>query len=397
MESATTQNGAPITYDQPSFDQVKQRIQLVIETSVVKPTEAFSNYLGAIWQIKERARGGTMMRVYATAPVRDGLYAQAKVQLWLDPLLGGFAVRADVQMNGHDIVRQRYGIDASIKGAGGATNFALPSAEYTPDDLQLQLDALVEIPMAIVAAIVASIPDAIVRDGRSKIVAGEVCLDVPCDDPQLALRKDRITPRAGTTTVTHTTFASSTESGRKLCNKERTHSHGPESIAYEKWRKHVRVEERAHGVVAVVALLGSTVANEVPLTREDLYGLLVAFYNAAGEPCCDRKDHFVRASESQRTIVDLIVALLPLFRIAVRDPTEGGYRPRAEAGAIARRVLIDLLTSGIAHAVGVPKGTQVRQVLEELAAPGGPLVRGNQTTIFCLSSDYAYAARTAAE
>lgn len=380
--------------DQPMFDQLRQRLRVVIETSVTRPDEAVARHLENTFHVKEQSRGGSVMRLIVHAPVRDGLLAEAKVQLWLDRLLGGLSVRAEVQMNGHDILRHRYGIEGSVKGAAGATNFALPSVQYEPDDLQLQLDAFAAVDIAIRDAILAPLPDGTVREARVKIVAGELCLDLACDDPQDALRKDRLAPQPGTRTVTHTVFATSTESGRKLCNKERVRTHGPLLIAYEKWVGHVRVESKAPTAAAVNDVLGPDIQNDAPLTLEGVFQLLLAFYISAGEACCERKDHFVRASRSQRTILDLIIALMPLLRVAMREPADGGYRPREDAASIAKRVLCDLLTSGITHAVGVLKGTRVRQILEDLAAPGGPLTRKDRSTIFCLSAEYAYAVST---
>jgi len=378
-------------FDQPMVDALKARARWVIQTSIPNAAQLAAHHLSTVWPISDRVRNGTAFCLKVTVPVRAGLLAEAKVKIWLPPIQGGLSVRFDMHTNGHSIVRQRYKIAGSVKGAGGATNFALPSAEYTVDDLQLQFDAIAAIATAIRDAIGAPFPDAVIHDDQFKIVSAELCLDIPCDDPQAALRMDRLVPQAGTKTVTHAVFVESSESGRKLCNKERTRTNGVELRAYEKWFKHVRVEAQAPNVTAVGELLPPGVRNDAPLTPEGIRELLIAFYNAAGQLCCSRKDHFVRASAAQGDIVDLIIALQPLMRIVMREPLDGGYRPREEAAQAARKLLVDLLTSGLTHAVGLPKGTQVRQVLEGLAVPGGPLARKDHTTIFCLSPDYAYA------
>ncbi len=378
-------------FDQPMLDAFKARARWVIQSLIPNPAQLAVNHLSTVWPISDRARSGTSFCLKVTVPMRDGLCAEAKVKVWLNAIQGGLSVRSDMQMNGHAILRQRHGIAGNVKGAGGAINFALPSTAYTVDDLELQIDAMVAIIMAIREAINASFPDAVIHDDQLKIVSAEVCLDVPCVDPQSALRMDRLVPQAGTKTVTHAVFVAASESGRKLCNKERTRTNGIELRAYEKWSKHVRVEAQAPNANAVGELLPAGVSNYAPLTRDGIRNLLITFYNAAGELCCSRKDHFVRASAARGDIVDLIIALQPLMRIVTREPADGGYRPREEAAQAARKLLVDLLTSGLTHAVRLPKGTQVRQVLEGLAVPGGPLTRKDHTTVFCLSPDYAYA------
>jgi len=320
--------GQPNEDDQAMWDAVRGRGRWVIKTSVSRPAELAARQLNNLWAIIERNQNGTVLRLKATVPVRDGLVAEAKVKIWLTPIHGGLSVRFEMQMNGHSIVRQRYRIADSVKGAGGAINFALHSADYTVDDLELQFDAIAAMAIGIRDTISAPFPDATIHDDRFRIVSAEICLDIPCDDPQAALRMDRLVPQAGTKTVTHTIFAKSSESGRKLCNKERIRTNGPELKAYEKWLKCVRAETRLPNATAVGDVLPPGILNDAPLTHEGIRGLLIAIYNAAGELCCSRKDHFIRASAARGDIVDLIVALRPLMRIVMREPVDGGYRPR---------------------------------------------------------------------
>ena len=88
---------------------------------------------------------------------------------------------------------------------------------------------------------------------------------------------------------------------------------------------------------------------------------------------------------------DLVHALMPLHALARGPDAARGRRISRATRDAAWAAYRDLLGAGWCRAVGAPSGGALRQALDGLAGPGGPLARDTRRAIFKLRPQYAMA------
>ena len=331
------------------------------------------------------------LRLTIDVPVRGGTIAKGKAVLHLFEIDGGLVIgsASSVTMNLQKVVRARHGIPDTLVGLDGSRNFSKPTAECDVSDLEVQLETMGRCIDILRAAIISSLPGCEVAEERMLLRKAEVCHDLACSNAEDMARATCRVPPAGTRVGSQCDYPFTTETGRSPTWHFTTRKRGPVRKGYAKLRWLLRTELSCLHRDAIVLCEGFR--HEAPFSFDGAVDLALEFYNAGGELCCLALDHVRQVAIGARTMHELLSALDGIRSIAERQRVGDGYCPSEQAAAEAQRVLAAILSDGIVHARGLRKGTKVRDELEKLIAPGGPLVRGASPGVYCLASDYGLA------
>jgi hypothetical protein len=324
--------------------------------------------------------------------LEEGVPATATAVLYVRELNDGVVIggASTVDMNPQYVVRALHRIPKERVGLDGKRNFSKPTSECDTGDLKLQFDAIHAVVEKLENGIGSSLAGSELVEGYIQIRQAEVCHDSAYVNAEDVVRASGRVPPMGSRETSQREYACTTGAGRSPSWRVQTRKRGPTWKGYLKAPGLARTELSAGHRDAVVDCMGGR--TQEPFGPDGAVQLAIDFYNRAGELCCEALDHVRQVANSGgRTLHDLLVALDPLKAIGDRDRVGNGYRPSERSAAEARRILNGLLTEGIAYATGLRKGTKVRDTLEELAVPGGPLVRGASQGIFCLAPEYGMA------
>lgn len=304
-------------------------------------------------------------------------------------LTGGSSIELNLLLP----LRQKYGVIDSVIGLDRKRNFCKPTAEMDESDVVSQLaciGASVDGLLDLVAGLSAT---ATLVSGQATLSAAEVCHDLATESAEEIVRATCRIPMAGTRSSWQQTFDCSTGQGRMPTWHFATRKNGPVLKGYLKAPGLPRTECSCLKREQVVACVGRR--SNAPLSADGLKDLAEEFYLAAGELCCAALDHVRDVARGYRSQVELRRELEPLHFIAEGQRVSGGYTPNEAAQRTAERILNELYEDGLAIAVGLRKGTKVRDVLELLVKPGGPLVRGATNGIYCVSPAFGAGASKA--
>lgn len=356
------------------------------------PIRRLASGLQAQGLLRTSYRPGAPLRLRIKVQLERGVVATATVVLYVQEINGGLVIgsASTLKTNLQHVVRARYGIPDAVIGLDGKRNFSKATAECSLSDLELQFVAIEELFRALLAAIRASLPDSRQVDGFVKFRRAEVCHDSAYANAEDIARATCRVPPRGSRETSQREYACTTGAGRTPTWRVVTKKRGPAWKGYVKAPGLLRTEFTCDHRDAVFHCMGER--TQAPFSPDGAVQLAIDFYNKGGEQLCEALDHVRKVAEGGRyTLHDLLVRLDVLKAVADRDRVGNGYRPSERAAADAQRILIGLLSEGIAYATGLRKGTKVRDILEELAAPGGPLVRGATLGIFCLAPEYGMA------
>lgn len=340
------------------------------------------------------------LKLHVKTDVRAGIIATMKVNLYARDLEDGviFTSGSTASMNLQHVVRAKHQTPSSHIGLDRQRNFSKPTAECDDDDLALQFDAIYLCIEMLIETISASLPGSIDVEGRLLLRNGEVCHDLACTNAEEIARATCRVPPSGSRESWQREYACTEGSGRSPTWHVAKTKRGPVMKGYVKaaWLPRLaepvyllRTEASCPTYDAVVKLMGERIS--APFSAAGAVDLAWSFYNAAGALCCEALDHVREVAAGMQTVEELLIALDPIKAIAERDRIGDGYRPNDRTAAAARRILQGLLRDGLVHAVGLRKGTKVRDALEALAMHGGPLVRGASPGIYCLAARYGLA------
>ena len=320
-----------------------------------------------------------------TVPLEAGIVARATVALHGDDLEGGVLLSSGstIEMNLQDVVRQRHGVPNDRVGFDRKRNFSVATENCDDHDVELQFAAIANCIDRLRTEIASALPGAVEVESRLWLRVAEVCHDLACDNPDDVARTTCKIPPAGSRQSWDSHWDCTFGAGRSATWHFVTQKNGPVRKGYAKAPGLLRTEVSCGRREAVVACLQERTFAD--LTGEGGRQLAEAFYDAAGEICCTMLDHVKEVMSAGKTMLNLLDELAPLKAVASGERTGRGYTPGFLARREANRIYEALVQDGIAHAAGLRKGTKVRDILDELAHPGGPLVRGATNGIFCIA------------
>lgn len=331
------------------------------------------------------------LRLTIEVPIRDDAITKAKAVLHLTELEDGLVITSgsSIKMNLQQALRARHRIPDSVVALNGDRNFSKPTAECDQSDLEVQLEAIGRCVDLLLRAILGSLPGCVIAEDQLLLRKAEVGHDLICRNAEDVTRATCRVPLAGSRLASHTDYRFTVEAGGSPTWHFTDRKRGPMRKGYAKLRGLLRTELSCLHRDAVVWCVGHR--RHAAFSFNGAVELALDFYHAAGKLCCDALDHVRAVSLGGRTMQELLVQMDGFRAIAERRRTGDGYTPSVDAAADAQRVLNALLSDGIVHAKGLRKGTKVRDELERLVAPGGPLVRGATPGVYCLAPEYGLA------
>ena len=306
--------------------------------------------------------------------------------LYLSPGGGGegfiIGAKSSINLNPMDMLRRDLGLP-DLRGLDGAQNLIGPHPADAIPLLSRQL-SLVEQAIEVVGSILSNaLGDGDARSDILRLRTAEACRDIGSPDAIGLVRRLQRSVLAGTLYRAADCYRQGAldEAGvptvRWWPNKL-----APVRKAYAKQAGLVRAEVTCRNRDSVVDFLGTPPAG----TFEGAEALRqLVLFTLAAEPVLDVVAQHLHQVEGQsRSLASLFLDLLPLADLSAGRRSGPGAPPDKRSQAIARAALDALVTDGAFLATNLPKSGAVRQVLERLTEPDGPLVRRGKRAIYAV-------------
>lgn len=390
--AAVTSTGGDQDGDLVVFDYVKFGLMSLYRRTGSDGRQRLISRLIGDGVLRSGVRPSAPLRFSITARLDGGIEVTATVVLHVREIDDGLFITggSTVETNLQSVLRQRHSIPQSAIGLDGKRNFSKPTAELGTEDVEAQIQAIGKIVDTLCDTITSSLPGCEQVEGTIWLRGGEVCHDLACPNAEDVVRASCKVPPKGSRTSWQRDYDCTTGAGRSPTWHFTTLKRGPISKGYLKAPGLPRTEVSCPHRDAIFHCTGER--KRVPLGGKGAVELSWDLYISAGELCCTLLDHVREVARGGRTIDQLLTLLDPIKAIAERVPVGSGYRPSAAAADDARRVLNGILSDGLVHLKGLRKGTKVRDAVDALRVPGGPLVQGASPGICCLAPEYGMAA-----
>lgn len=379
------------------IDQVEVGVHLAYSGAGPHPVDHMYASLQARGVLITRRRDRDKGRLALTLPVVDDdgvVLGEASAELYVEHQEAGTLTvrsRSAVRFNLQLPLRRHLGLSDQFVGFDRKHNFVGPTADLGDDALAFQIEFACHGIEQLGELIAASVPHgAARRRGEMWLRKAEVCHDLACGDPIMVSRAASHAAMAGTRIGNHDCYRAGKGTGPVPVAHWRSKARGEIIKIYPKTNDLLRIEVSCHPRDSVASCCGNR--RMVGFDAAGMEDLLIEFYEQAGHTCCAALDHVRAMVGSTKSPADLHHALQPLFAVSRRERAGSGYTPNAAAAAAADRFYNALISDGIVSAIGHRKGTKVRDILESLTGPHGPLCRGGANGIYCLKPEYGRAA-----
>jgi len=335
-------------------------------------------------------------RISVSVPVPGSSYA-IDAELFVRPhgneglvISSGSAIR----INPLRMLRRKIGEEsAGPIGIDGNDNVVGPTVHRASSLLSVQLGCISQAINALAEAIEAALPATSIGEAEEFWVrSAETCLDLPCSRPAGVVRGLQRSALGGTTCTVIDLYRTQVEDvrGSPVIRWWRTEG-GPGFKSYVKRSDLVRAEVVLRNRSVLRALVDDPMCSY--LDGELAVCLLLEVGHVALPLLEELVDHLHRAMGEPHSALELGGRLDELIFLAWGRRTGRGRTPGTMSVSAAYAALEALLTTGTCHAVGLPKTSALRVVLDRLSSAGGVLVREGRGAYYALRPDWAKAAR----
>jgi hypothetical protein len=281
-------------------------------------------------------------------------------------------------------------------GLDGNDNVVGPTVHRANSLLGVQLGCISRAINALAEAINAALPQTSTDEAEEFWVrSAETCLDLPCSRPAGAVRGLQCSALGGATWTAIDLDRAQVEDvrGSPVMRWWRTEG-GPGFKLYVKRGDLVRAEVVLQDRSALRGLIGNPTCSYLDGSMAVCMLLEVG---GASHPLLEELvRHFRCTLGEPRTALELGAHLEQLIVLAWGRGAKVGRRPGAASVRGACELLEALLTVGACHAIGLPKTSALRAVLDRLAL-AGVLVRGGRGASYTVAPEWASAANALGE
>lgn len=299
--------------------------------------------------------------------------------------------RSSVRFNLTTSLRTILGTPAGLRGLDGSINVLGATGGFEEIVLTEQ-HAIAQAVIEQVRQIISSgLPaSAQLRHSEMWLRGAEVYHDLECVDPMSVTHAAMHAAVGGMGLGQHDFYRTGVATGPVPVVHWRDKAKGEIVKIYPKTENLLRVELSCSTRDSIASVVGSR--TRPAFDGEGMSTLFQEFYESAGAACCTALDFVRTLRVSTSTPADLTTALAPLLAISRRERGGYGYRPNEITAQEAGRIYNELVRSGVVSTRGLRKGMKVREALEMLSAPEGPLRRGRRRGSYSLRPELGHAA-----
>lgn len=310
-------------------------------------------------------------------PLESGASYDVRVELFFEPAGDNrirLSNRSSIRLNGLRLLRALLDMRDWPIGLDGQDNLAGPTSEHEAglvDELLIVVGELVERAVDAIRAVMPKRYE--VEDECMRLRKAELTHDLACADPTgvtLALGQSSF---CGAIATMHDVYRQGMTSGAGFpVMKYRLSKSGIDLKVYGKTYELLRHEVSCLRRRSVVAITG---AERDEIGGDTACKLVRSFVNGAAPLLAELLEHVQQVSTRRVSPATLLVELAPLVELILANDK---WSVEAEAAWNA------FVLTGFYDAKGKRKGTKLRDVLEALTGPDGPLQHGARQTVYHL-------------